>query len=324
MNPSAEQMLRMYRQMLRIRRFEERVNQLFLEGRMPGTLHLYIGQEACAVGVCEALREGDWVTGTHRPHGHAIARGVPLRSMMAELFAKTTGCAGGYGGSMHTGDPDLGALTAIAIVGGSIPVATGMALAFKMRRTGQVVCCFMGDGAINEGAFHEGVNMAAIWNLPVVFVCENNRYGASTPVQQVVKLEHLSDRAAGYGIPGATVDGMDVLTVHAAAAAAIERARAGGGPTFLECETYRFIGHSRSDTRGYRSREEEDRWKQRDPIPRLAELLTSAGHAAESELRAILQETDGELDEAVRFAEESPSPAPEDCLKHVFAEGGVG
>jgi len=319
---SLEQRLRMVRQMLRVRRFEERVNRLFLEGRMPGTLHLYIGQEACAVGVCEALRPDDWITSTHRPHGHAIAKGVSLDAMMAELFAKTTGCAGGYGGSMHTGDPAVGAMTALAIVGGNIPVASGMALAFKMRRTDQVVACFTGDGATNEGAFHEGVNMAAIWDLPVVFVCENNKYGASTPVEQVTKLERLSDRAQGYGIPGVTVDGMDVLAVHAAVAQAVERARRGEGPTFLECETYRFIGHSRSDTRGYRSREEEEQWKARDPIPRLAGQLTAAGEATEGDLQRVAEEVEAELDRAVEFAEQSPSPAPEDCLKHVFAGGG--
>lgn len=318
---SIEQRLRMYQQMLRVRRFEERVNRLFLEGRMPGTLHLYIGQEACAVGVCEALRPDDWIISTHRPHGHAIAKGVPLDAMMAELFAKTTGCAGGYGGSMHTGDPAVGAMTAIAIVGGNIPVASGMALAFRMRGTDQVVACFMGDGATNEGAFHEGVNMAAIWDLPVVFVCENNKYGASTPVEQVTKLERLSDRAQGYGIPGMTVDGMDLLAVHEAVVQAVARARRAEGPTFLECETYRFIGHSRSDTRGYRSREEEEQWKARDPIPRLAGQLTAAGEATEGDLQRVAEEVEAELDRAVEFAEQSPSPAPEDCLKHVFAGG---
>jgi pyruvate dehydrogenase E1 component alpha subunit len=315
-----EQKLRMYRQMLRIRRFEERVNQLFLEGRMPGTLHLYTGQEACAVGVCEALRPDDWIASTHRPHGHAIAKGVSLDAAMAELFAKTTGCAGGYGGSMHMGDPAVGSLTAIAIVGGNIPIASGMALAFKMRRSGQVAVCFMGDGATNEGAFHEGVNMAAIWDLPVVFVCENNRYGASTPVQQVTKLAKLSDRAAGYGIPGLTVDGMDVLAVHAALTPCVERARTGGGPTFVECETYRFTGHSRSDTRGYRSREEEEEWKQRDAIPRLGAQMVAEGIATEGDLEAISDQVNEELEHAIGFAEESPSPAPEDCLRHVFAE----
>lgn len=322
MPPSPDVMLRMYPQMLRIRRFEERINQLFLQGRMPGTLHLYIGQEACAVGVCEALRPDDWVTSTHRPHGHAIAKGVSLESMMAELFGKTTGCARGHGGSMHMGDPEVGALTAIAIVGGGIPVAAGMALGYKMRRTGQVVCCFMGDGAINEGAFHEGVNMAAIWDLPVVFVCENNLYGASTPIEQVVKLDKLADRAAGYGIPGVTVDGMDVLAVYEAVTPAVERARSGAGPTFVACETYRFVGHSRSDTRGYRSREEEEAWKRRDPIPRLAGQLRDMGSATEEDLQRIAEEVAAEVEQAVAFAEASPAPAPEDCLKHVFTEEG--
>jgi pyruvate dehydrogenase E1 component alpha subunit len=315
-------MLQMYRQMQRIRQFEEKVNGLFLEGRMPGTLHLYIGQEACAVGVCEALAPEDWITSTHRPHGHAIAKGVALDSMMAELFGKATGCAGGYGGSMHMGDPNVGALTAIAIVGGGVPVAAGMALGFRMRQTGQAVACFMGDGAVNEGAFHEGVNMAAVWSLPVVFVCENNKYGASTPIEEVVRLEKLSDRAAGYGIPGLTLDGMDVLAVYEGIAEAVERARSGAGPAFVECETYRFIGHSRSDTRGYRSREEEEEWKQRDPIPRLAEHLQAEGHATRDDLQAIADEVAGEIERAVKFAEDSPSPEPEDCLRHVFAEGG--
>lgn len=320
---SRDRLLWMYTQMQRIRQFEERVNQLFLEGRMPGTLHLYVGQEACAVGVCEALRSDDWIASTHRPHGHAIAKGVSLDSMMAELFAKTTGCSGGYGGSMHVGDPEVGALTAIAIVGGNIPVASGMALAFKMGRTDRVVACFTGDGAINEGAFHEGLNMAAIWDLPVVFVCENNKYGASTPIAQTVKLERLSDRAAGYGIPGVTVDGMDAVAVHEALVPAIERARSGGGPTLVECETYRFVGHSRTDTRGYRTREEEAEWKLRDPIEALGQRLVAEGHASEAELGALAEGVSRELDEAVRFAEESPSPLPEDCLRNVFAEEGI-
>ncbi|OIO95071.1 MAG: hypothetical protein AUJ96_27545 [Armatimonadetes bacterium CG2_30_66_41] len=320
---STEQLLHLYRQMVRIRRFEEKVNQLFLEGVMPGTLHLYIGQEACAVGVCEALQQTDWITSTHRPHGHAIAKGVSMDSLMAELFGKTTGCCGGYGGSMHVGDPAVGSLTAIAIVGGNTPVASGMALGFKLQKTGQVVCCFMGDGAVNEGAFHEGVNMAAIWDLPVVFICENNKYGASTPVEQVVKLEKLADRAHGYGIPGVTVDGMDVLAVHEAIAPAVERARSGGGPTFVECETYRFIGHSRSDTRGYRSREEEAEWKARDPIARLAAQLKESEQATDEALTAIAAAVEEELEQAVAFARESPARAPEDCLRHVFTEEGA-
>ncbi|HOS95091.1 MAG TPA: thiamine pyrophosphate-dependent dehydrogenase E1 component subunit alpha [Armatimonadota bacterium] len=318
--PPGDPLLRMYRQMVRIRQFEETVSRLFLEGRLPGTLHLYAGQEACAVGVCEALKPTDWITSTHRAHGHAIAKGVSMDSMMAELFARTTGCAGGYGGSMHMGDPAVGALTAIAIVAGNAPVAAGMALGFRMQATGQVVACFTGDGALNEGAFHEAANMAAIWDLPVIFVCENNLYGASTPIAEVVKLERLSDRAAGYGFPGITVDGMDVQAVYEAMVPVVERARTGGGPTLVECLTYRYTGHSRNDTRGYRTREEEAEWKARDPIPRLAAHLTASGIATEAEVAAIAEEVAAEIERAVRFAEESPSPAPEDCLRHVFAE----
>lgn len=318
--PPSDQVLRMYRQMVRIRQFEEMVSRLFLEGRLPGTLHLYAGQEACAVGVCEALKPTDWIASTHRAHGHAIAKGVSMDSMMAELFARTTGCAGSYGGSMHMGDPAVGALTAIAIVGGNAPVAAGMALGFKMQATGQVVACFTGDGALNEGAFHEAANMAAIWDLPVVFVCENNLYGASTPIGEVVRLERLSDRAAGYGFPGITVDGMDVLAVYEAMVPVVERARAGGGPTLVECLTYRYTGHSRNDTRGYRTREEEAEWKTRDPIPRLAAHLTATRTTTEAEVEAIAEAVATELERAVRFAEESPSPAPEDCLRNVFAE----
>jgi pyruvate dehydrogenase E1 component alpha subunit len=310
---------RMYLQMQRARLFEERVNALFLEGRMPGTLHLYPGQEACAVGVCEQLSAQDWVIGTHRPHGHAIAKGVSLNSMMAELFGKTTGCAGGYGGSMHVGNPAVGAMTAIAIVGGNIPVATGMALAFKMQRSGQVVCCFTGDGATNEGAFHEGVNMAAIWDLPVVFVIENNKYGASTPIELVTRCEHLSQRAAGYGIAGETIDGMDVLKVYEAAGRAIDRARAGQGPTLLECLTYRFGGHSRSDTRSYRTREEEAQWRARDPIVQLAGVMLEQGEATREEIDALDMQVERELDEAVTFAESSPAREPLDCLENVYS-----
>ena len=213
-------------------------------------------------------------------------------------------------------------MTAIAIVGGNIPIASGMALAFKMRKTGQVVCCFTGDGATNEGAFHEGVNMAAIWDLPVVFVVENNKYGASTPIEQTVRVKRLSDRAAAYGIVGETVDGMDALAVHEAAGRAIARARKGQGPTLLECLTYRFGGHSRADTRGYRTREEETRWKQRDPIPALAGRMMERGLATAEEIQALDAQVERELEEAVEFAEAGPSPSPEDCLKHVYTEKG--
>ena len=219
--------LDLYRQMLLIRQFEERVKYLFLEGIMPGTIHQYQGQEAVAVGVCSALRADDVITSTHRPHGHAIAKGLTVEALMHELFGKPTGCCKGKGGSMHVGDLEKGMMPAIAIVGGGIPLATGMALAFRKKKEPRVAICFMGDGATNEGTFHEGVNMGAIWALPVVYVIENNHYSASTPIVQTVNVAHLSDRAAAYGIPGVTIDGNDVLAVRATAQAAVERARDG-------------------------------------------------------------------------------------------------
>src|SRR5687768_9054669 len=251
--PAAEECLALYRSMLLIRRFEERCNALFLRGRIPSTLHLYIGQEAVAIGVCAALRPDDYLTSTHRPHGHALAKGVSPGGIMAELFAKATGCCKGKGGSMHVGDMAVGMPPAIAIVGGGQPIAAGMALSAKMRRSGQVVASFFGDGGANEGAVHEAMNMAAVWRLPVLFVCENNLYGASTPIGQVAAVKDLADRASAYGFPGVVVDGNDVLAVREAMSKAVERARSGGGPTLLECKTYRTCGHSRSDACGYRT-----------------------------------------------------------------------
>jgi len=308
----------LYRTMLTIRRFEERCNYLYMQGRIPSTLHLYIGQEAVATGVCANLRTTDYVASTHRPHGHAIAKGVSLRSIMAELFAKSTGCCKGKGGSMHVGDMAVGMFPAIAIVGGGIPVATGTALACKRLGNGGVAVSFFGDGAANEGAFHEALNMAAIWSLPAIFVCENNLYGASTPIGQVVKHPDIAQRAAAYGMPGEIVDGMDVLAVHEAAGRAIARARGGEGPTLLECKTYRLCGHSRSDPRTYRTREEEAAWAGRDPILRLAAHLKAAGLATDESLAQVEREVTEAVDDAVAFAESSPSPAPEDALTDVF------
>src|SRR5579862_510929 len=223
----------LYRQMLLIRRFEETVYYLFLEGEIPGTLHQYQGQEAVAVGICEALRPTDWITSTHQPHGHALAKGVTARAAMAELFGKATGCCAGKGGSMHLGDPAVGMLPAIAIVGGGNTVVTGLGLAMKLRRSDQVAACFFGEGATNEGAFHEGLNFAAVEYLPIVFICENNLYGASTPYTRVSRVPDVADRAAAYGVPARIVDGMDVLAVREATAEAVSEARAGNGPTLL-------------------------------------------------------------------------------------------
>jgi TPP-dependent pyruvate/acetoin dehydrogenase alpha subunit len=312
--------LAMYRLMVLCRMFEERVNSLFLQGRMPGTIHQAQGQEACAVGVCGALEREDMITSTHRPHEHAVARGIPVKSLMAELFAKKTGCCGGKGGSMHVGDPELGMLPAIAIVGGGIPLATGYALSLQYLKKPNIVACFFGDGAVNIGSFHEAINMAAIWDLPVIFICENNKYGASTRIDQVMRVKRVSDRAAAYGIPGKTVDGNDVEVVYQATLEAGERARKGMGPTLLELETYRFVGHSRSDPGHYRAKEEVAEWKSRDPIARFQATYLASGLLNAALVEEIKSSVERELDEAVSFAEASPSPLPEECLTDVYAE----
>jgi pyruvate dehydrogenase E1 component alpha subunit len=311
-------LLDMYRTMLTIRRFEERCNYLFMQGRIPSTLHLYIGQEAVATGVCAHLRPEDYALSTHRPHGHAIAKGVAPRAIMAELFAKSTGCCQAKGGSMHVGDIDVGMIPAIAIVGANVPIAAGLGLAAKRLGTDRVAVCFFGDGAANEGAFHEGMNMAAIWDLPVIYVCENNLYAASTSTSVALKIENIADRAAAYGMPGVVVDGNDVVAVYEVAGQAIARARRGEGPTLIECKTYRLCGHSRSDPRTYRSKEEEALWEAKDPIPSLGERLKATKLATNEALVAIERDVEALIDEAVVFAEESPLPEPADTLKHVF------
>jgi pyruvate dehydrogenase E1 component alpha subunit len=315
-----DQKIAMYRRMLLCRMFEERVYYLFLEGRLPGTIHQSQGQEASAVGVCAALQPKDMITSTHRPHSHAVARGVSVNSLMAELFAKETGCCRGKGGSMHVGDADAGMLPAIAIVGGAIPLASGYALAFQYLKQPNIVACFFGDGAANIGTFHEAINMAAIWDLPVLFVCENNKYAASTAVEKVMKIKHVSERAAAYGIPGDTIDGNDVETVYRTVIKAAARARSGKGPTLLELETYRFAGHSRSDPGHYRRPEEVAAWKSRDPIARYQAKLTGDKIVTDADISEIKSAVERELDEAVAFAEKAPDPRPEECLTDVFAE----
>lgn len=322
MSLSRTELVALYRKMLLIRRFEERCNALFLQGRIPSTLHLYIGQEAVATGVCAALRRDDWVFGTHRPHGHALAKGVSPRVIMAELMAKVTGCCRGKGGSMHVGDVREGAFPAIAIVGAGLPIAAGAALSAKMRGTDQVAVGFHGEGAANEGDWHEALNMAAIWKLPVVYVCENNLYGASTHFTTAFAVAHVADRASAYGIPGEVVDGNDVEAVHDTAARAVARARRGDGPTLLECLTYRQCGHSRSDACNYRPKDEEASWKEHDPLIVTAERLAAAGASAvQAELAALETEVAAVIDDAVAFAESSPDPVPDDLLRHVYSEG---
>jgi TPP-dependent pyruvate/acetoin dehydrogenase alpha subunit len=318
-NFDRDTLLRLHHRMVLIRRFEERMYKLFLQGELPGTLHQYEGQEAVAAGVCDVLRPIDWITSTHRPHGHALAKGVSVREAVAELFGKATGCCRGKGGSMHLGDPAVGMVPAIAIVGGGNSVVSGLGLAFKLRRTDQVAVCFFGDGATNEGAFHEGLNFAAVQHLPIVFVCENNLYGASTPFHQVSLVPDVADRAAAYGVRAEIVDGMDVVAMRAATAQAVEEVRRGDGPVLLEAKTYRFSGHSRGDARGYRSRDEEAYWKDRDPLDRLASSMLAAGVVDQDALDDIEARVKGELDDAVEFARQSPDPDISEALTDVYA-----
>jgi TPP-dependent pyruvate/acetoin dehydrogenase alpha subunit len=312
-------LLSLYRRMLLIRQFEDRVKSLFLEGIMPGTIHQCQGQEATAVGVCAALKESDFITSTFRGHGHALAKGLTVQEMLDELFGAITGCCQGKGGSMHMGNLEKGMIPGIAIVAGGIPVASGMALAFKMRKTQQVVACFFGDGGVAEGAFHEAVNMAALWNAPVLFVCENNLYGASTRIDQVMKNTTVSDRAASYGFRGETVDGNDVLAVFEAAVRAVEECRAGGGPVLLELLTYRRTGHSRRDPCHYQPKEERAAWFANDPIIRFAEILLAGRDIDQTELDSIREKVDYEIESAVERAKTAPQPALDDLLTGVYA-----
>jgi pyruvate dehydrogenase E1 component alpha subunit len=310
----------MYHTMVRIRLFEQRIMELFQQGRLPGFLHVSIGQEAVPTGVCAHLRPNDYISSTHRGHGDVIAKGARLDRMMAELYGKKTGYCKGKGGSMHIADLELGILGANGIVGAGIPIATGTALAFKMRRTDQVAVCFFGDGGANTGAFHEGLNLASVWHLPVVFVCQNNQYAESTPQRVHQKIKDIAVRAVAYDIPGETVDGMDVLEVYRVAGEAIARARGGGGPTLIECKTYRFYGHYVGDPgTAYRRPEEVEEWKQRDPIVAFRRRLLAEGMATEAELTAIDAAVQGELEAAIRFAEASPEPDPEDALQDIYA-----
>jgi pyruvate dehydrogenase E1 component alpha subunit len=302
-----------------IRRFEEAVDELFARGLMHGTMHLSIGQEASATGACLAMREDDLITSTHRGHGHCIAKGADLERMMAELLAKETGYCRGRGGSMHIADVSKGNLGANGIVAGGIPIAVGAALAQTMKRSNRVVLSFFGDGAANEGAFHEAVNLAAVWNLPVVFLCENNHYGMSMSTERAFKIEHISERAAGYGIPGVTIDGNDVQAVYDEAAVAIERARNGGGPTLIEAQTYRWKGHSKSDKNLYRSKEEIDDWKSRDPIGRFEASLEDAATLSAQDIEEARSIARDAVRNAIQSATAAPDARPEELTDAVYA-----
>ena len=305
--------------MLLIRYFEEKVEELFLQKLVHGTLHLYIGEEAVAVGALSCREEGDWIASNHRGHGHCIAAGGNLKKMMAELLGKETGFCRGRGGSMHIADVENRNLGATGIVGSGIPVAVGAALTQKLKKTGQIVFCFFGDGATNTGAFHEAVNMASIWNLPIVFICENNMYAISFSIKKAIKLEDIAIRAKGYGIPGVKVDGNDILAIRERIKEACGNARTGKGPTLIECETYRWKGHSKSDANLYRTKEEIEEWKKKDPIERFKQFLIKDKTATAEKLDELQKQAKSELEEAVEYAKNSPEPDPATIFEGLYS-----
>jgi len=314
-----ETLLLMYERMLKVRHFEDRVKDLFAAGEMPGFVHLYLGEEAVAVGACAALNDDDYITSTHRGHGHIIAKGGDVKRMMAELYGKATGYNKGKGGSMHIADPSLGILGANGIVGAGLPIATGAALSAKLRKSGQVAICFFGDGASNQGTFHEAVNIASAFDLPVVYVCENNLYAVGTRQSDVRKIEDIADRGAGYGIPGLAVDGNDVVAVYEVCKEAVRRARAGMGPTLIECKTYRWRAHFEGEPDTYRPPEEVAAWMAREPIAPYRGALIEQGILTEKEADAVEAGVVAELEEAVEYARQSPLPEPESALADFWA-----
>ncbi len=310
--------------MVTIRLFEDKVGELFTAARIHGAVHLYIGQEAVASGACAALKPDDYITSTHRGHGHCIAKGGRLELMLAEIFGKATGYCKGKGGSMHIADLDSGILGANGIVGGGIPIATGAALACKLRKNGRVVLCFFSDGASNEGSFHESLNLASVLTLPVVFLCENNQWAVSTPACRSIPIQNVADRSTAYGMPGAVVDGCDPLAVHQAVWEAASRARSGQGPTLVEAKTYRWEGHYKGDPQTYRSRQEVEEWRQeRDPIVLFQRRLETDGLMDDDMATGIRNEVQRAIEAAVAYAEASPEPGPELLYADLFAEEGL-
>ncbi len=330
---SRELALSLYATMVRIRTFETRTERLFLDGKLPGFLHLYIGEEAIAAGVCHNLTQSDYIVSTHRGHGHTIAKGARIDAMMAEIYGKATGVCHGKGGSMHIADFSVGMLGANGVVGGSFPIAAGAGLSVRLRRTDQVVVCFFGDGASNRGTFHEALNVAAAWRLPVVFVCENNGFGSTTPYSAVTgpvdasgrdapwpvhSLSQVSARAAAYGMPGWTVDGNDVVQVYQAARIAVQKARAGEGPSLLECLTYRIKGHFVGDPEKYRTKPEVERFWSKEPIARFRQSILSSDLVSQQELDGVDAEAKAEIERAVAFAEASPWPEPKAAVEDLY------
>jgi TPP-dependent pyruvate/acetoin dehydrogenase alpha subunit len=311
----------MYRRMQRIRQFEATASKLHARGDIAGGLHTTSGQEAAIVGACLALTSEDYMVGTHRSHGHPIGKGARLDRLMAELLARATGINGGKGGSMHMSDFSVGSLGETSIVGSGLPIATGAALGSKMQKNGRVALCFFGDGASSEGTFHESLNIAAIWKLPVIYFCENNGYAISTPARDVVSVPDIAARAAGYGMPGYVVDGQDVIAVHTVTRTAVDRARAGEGPTLIEAKTYRFEEHAAGLQKlNYRTSEEIERWRLRDPIQLLRRELVSKAVLTAERIDAIDAEVAQEIAAAVQFGLDSPHPTPADAYEHVFVD----
>lgn len=314
-----EVLIGLLKNMLTIRLFELKAAEMFSQAKTPGGGHAYVGQEAVAAGVCANLRPDDYITSTHRGHGHCIAKGGDLKKMMAELFGRRAGYCKGKGGSMHIADIGLGILGANGIVGGGMPIAVGAALSAQYRGTDQVVVCFFGDGASNTATFHESLNMASIWDLPVIFVCENNLYAVSTSQQEHQRIQDISDRARGYAIPGVSIDGNEAIAVYETAREAVGRARGGKGPTLIECKTYRWRGHFEGDPQPYRPKEEVEEWMRRCPIDRLKGRLLLQKLFSDREWEEMVRTIELELEEAVRFAEESPFPEPQEALEDVYA-----
>jgi acetoin:2,6-dichlorophenolindophenol oxidoreductase subunit alpha len=319
MKITKEQLLALYETMFKIRRFEEKASDLFADSLIPGFVHLYLGQEAVAAGVCSLLTPKDFITSTHRGHGHVISKGADVKLMMAELFGKKDGYCKGKGGSMHIADIDKGILGANGIVGGGQPIATGAALACKKKKTGGVAICFFGDGATNRGTFHESINLAALWALPVIYVIENNYFGEFCPIEESCSVQKLSTRAAAYGIPGITVDGNDVLAVRETAAKLIERARKGEGPSILECLTWRHHGHFEGDPGDYKPAEQQEEWLAKDPLPRFRSYLADNQKIALKEIEGIEEKVNMMIADAVEFATNSPDPELSSLLEDVYA-----
>jgi len=316
---SKEEARFLLKQMMEIRQFEDTIMDLLAKNIAEGGSHLYAGEEAVAVGSIAALHPDDYITSTHRGHGHAIAKGGKLPELMAEILGKSTGCCKGKGGSLHLADLSTGNLGANGVVGGGLGIATGAGLSIKMRGTKQVVICFFGDGAVNQGIFHECLNIAALWKLPVIYLCENNLYGMSVSVKRACAVQDLTKRALAYDIPAEAVDGQDVLAVKECVSKWVKYAREGNGPVFIEAKTYRYYGHSRSDPRVYRTKEEEKFWRERDPIVLFSQKCVEWNVLTEEEVKKIEEEVGKEIEEAVKFAIESPYPAPEELYEDVYA-----